>query len=559
MTKTFRTIFCLIVLLSTAVGNIACSTTSTKSDETPLMMLRFRGTTTDSDEAWDKTFRIIKDNPGCCDEVWFSTGLGFPSFDLHRQQAERIARGTRELQTIGVSASLQVQMTIGHGDGLAVGEEERYVGKTWTGWTGSTGVEDKYCSCPRQPAFLDYMREMAHIYAETHPRSVWIDDDLRYNNHDPASKGSRLGCWCDTCIAHFNAATQGEWTAASLAAAIGTDTALATAWRQFSIGSLCDIARVIAEEFAAVSPDTRMGLQGVNGDGAIEVITAILSTLHEVSGNPVCYRPGGGAYYDNVNADDQIVKSMGTARFRKSMGDPEWIDSWCPEVESWPRVYGSRTAQGALVEGFTALAYGMDAVSLFVMAAEKESDTVYSQTMLRPLAKGAPMLKAYAKANEGTLPVGYSTDVTGKGLYTFACTAIPVLPGCGKELGRLTAADISRPHFTTEVSTKVQELREEIHARQAAPVVCCSPFIGLLVPRVDAEGNLRTIALQNVRIDAQGPIRLRIDNLPEKVKHVQWYEMKKKPVRLSVERTDGKAFITLPELEAWNAGFVHIK
>jgi len=534
----------------------SCSNKAWYSESQPgctLMMLRFRGATTYSDEAWDNTFRIIKENPGCCDEVWFSTGLGFPSMEAHSERASIINRGTQELKSIGVSSSLQVQMTIGHGDYLAKGEEHLYSGLTWRRWTGSTGVVDRYCSCPRDHEFLNYMREMAHIYAETHPRAVWIDDDLRYDNHLPATDGSHIGCWCDGCISDFNAVSGGCWTATTLATALEKNDALATEWENFCISSLNDIARTIGEEFKKVSPETRLGYQNCMREKDV----AILQTLHEVSGQPVCLRPGGGDYYDNVNADGLIVKSMRCATYRRRIGNPDWIPEWCPEIEAWPRVYGSRTPQGVLVEGFTALAYGMNAVSMFVIATEKESPEVYSQTMLRPLAAGSPMLRAYAKANEGTEPVGYSADASNR-LYRFACSGIPVLPGCGKDLGPLTDGDLGRPNFVGEVSDTIQDLREEMDARSASPVVCCSPYIGLIIPRINGDGTLRTIALQNVRIDAQGPVKLHLKNLPEGVRSVKWFEMKKKPVKLAVTSEDGEKYVTIPEIGAWNCGFIDI-
>lgn len=554
-----KTILLGAAFLSAAVLFCSCSNggSDVKSDpDCTLMMLRFRGTTTYTDEAWDNTFRIIKENPGCCDEVWFSTGLGFPSMDVHRHRASIINRGTQELKSIGVGSSLQVQMTIGHGDPLAKGEEELYSGLTWRRWTGSTGVVDKFCSCPRDPEFLKYMREMAHIYAETHPRALWIDDDLRYDNHNPATIGSHIGCWCDGCIADFNAASNGKWTSKTLAKALdkGKDEELANAWKRFCISTINDIATVIGEEFKKVSPETRLGLQNCMRLDDI----AIMKTLHEVSGQPVCLRPGGGYYYDNVNADNQIVKSMKCAAYRKAVGNPDWIVEWCPEIEAWPRVYGSRTPQGVLVEGFTSLAYGMNAVSMFVLAAEKESPEVYSQTMLRPLAIGSTMLRAYARANEGTEPVGYSAKVSDR-LYHFGCTGIPVLPGCGKDLGPLTEEEIDRPNFVAEVSDRVQDLREELNARSVSPVVCCSPYIGLIVPRITENGTLRTIAMQNVRIDAQGPVKLRLQNLPEGIKQVEWFEMKKKPVKLPVISEGGNKYVTIPEIAAWNCGFIDIK
>ena len=92
--------------------------------------------------------------------------------------------------------------------------------------------------------------------------------------------------------------------------------------------------------------------------------------------------------------------------------------------------------------------------------------------------------------------------------------------------------------------------------RAKSPVVCCSPFVGLVVPRIDALGRLRTLGLLNVRIDSQGPVRLRFSRLPKSVRDVVWYEMKGEPVHLGVEREAGEAYVTIPKLGAWNAGFL---
>ena len=116
-----------------------------------LMMLRLRPTNTDTDEAWSETYKIIKENPGCCDEVWFSTGMGFLPREWHEDKAARIGRAMVQLKEIGIGSSLQFQMTIGHGDKFGVGNEHLYAEKTWRGWTGSQGVEAKYSSCPRSP------------------------------------------------------------------------------------------------------------------------------------------------------------------------------------------------------------------------------------------------------------------------------------------------------------------------------------------------------------------------------------------------------------------------
>ena len=229
------------------------STFKIANTSSPLLQLRLRAPSTASDENWRRTFQMIAENPGCCDEVWFSTGIGIPPFEWHAENAARIARGAEELRAIGIASGLQIQATIGHADDLAA--TERTDGKTWRGWTGRDGTECLFCNCPRQPAFLDFVRGMTEIYASFHPSSVWIDDDLRIVGHSPAAPWSKanegwVGCWCDTCIAAFNAETGGSWTRETLDKAMTMESELFRQWKAFSERSVIAIAQTIGGVFA---------------------------------------------------------------------------------------------------------------------------------------------------------------------------------------------------------------------------------------------------------------------------------------------------------------------
>ena len=519
----------------------------------PVMSLRLRGPHTATEAQWAATFKAIAANPGCCDEVWFSTGIGVPPLDWHRAQAARVAKAADDLRKIGVVPSLQFQATLGHGDALSSSED--CSAKAWTGWTGSTGVEDRFCNCPRQPGFLAYVREMARLYAAFRPGSVWIDDDLRIGNHRPATEGSRVGCWCATCLAAFNAETGGAWTRETLDRAC-RDAATLKRWKAFSVRSIAGVARAIAEEFHRLSPGTTLALQCCHDESSVDSVLAVARALHEATGGKVGVRPGGGAYYE-TDPNVQPIKSFTSAWFRQRLGDPAHVGVWCPEVESWPRAYGSRSAQSALVESFVALAYGMTATSLLLMDTRYETDDLYSRFLLKPLADAAPTLVGYVRANEGTLPVGFTAEgMKPARLYRLALSGIPVLPGVGRNLGALTADDRALDVFTVGSRT-VQGKRDELDARcGGAAAVVESPFVGLMLPRVAADGALRTVALVNTRIEAQGPVVLRLRGVPKSVTALTWRELRKPPVELKVTWAGEVARVTIPEIAAWNGGYL---
>lgn len=244
---------------------------------------------------------------------------------------------------------------------------------------------------------------------------------------------------------------------------------------------------------------------------------------------------------------------MQSARHMVSMNNAN-ILSWCPEIESWPRVYGSRTARSIQAEGFAALAYGADAISYFVVAGEKEDASVYSYSLLKPLSESSDVIYRYKKANEGTQPVGYKVNVNTTALYEFGCSALPVLPGKGKSLGELSSQDIVFD-YKSETSKEIQARRQAIDDKSHTPVLCMSPYIGLVIPRICDAGNVRTVAIINTRIDSQYKIKLRIDG---QVKNAVWYEMRNNPIKLSVIRDGGYSYVEVPEIDPWNCGFIDL-
>ena len=523
--------------------------------DVPRMSLRLRLPNTKTSGQWQKTRAALAAHPGCCDEVWFSTGIGLPPLETHRAHVEVLKTAAADLRALGILPSLQFQATLGHSDGISALED--CSAKTWGGWTGSKGVEDKLCSCPRQGAFLAYVREMAKIYAAFKPCSVWIDDDLRIDNHVPATDGSLNGCWCATCLAAFGAQEGKAWERTALAEAVAKDAALAARWKSFSVEAIAAVARVIAEEFHRLSPETTMAFQHCFNDQDVDSVRAIATVLAQTSGHPVGLRPGGGYYYD-LNPSEQIVKSIRAAQFRERVADLPNVGVWCPEVESCPRAYGSRSAQSILVESFIAMAYGFNSTSLLVTDTRTETEAFVAETILKPLAAARPVLAGFAQANEGTVPAGFTAaGLSAWQIYRYAISGVPVLPGVGRDLGALTKDDLALDVCQVGSAT-VQQARDALDARaKGAPATLESPFVGLLVPHVTPSGALRTVALLNTRIDAQGPVTLRLRGVPANAT-LTWRALRRDPLPLAVTRTGDVARVTIPEIGAWNGGFIDI-
>jgi hypothetical protein len=283
--------------------------------------------------------------------------------------------------------------------------------------------------------------------------------------------------------------------------------------------------------------------------------------MHEATGLPVGSRPGGGQLYD-YNPNEQMCKAFAAARQRRNLGNPEWIDEWCPEVETCPRAFASRTAQGILNEAFVNLAMGMNCISFLIMDTRAETDEWYGENLLAPLAAEKPLFEAYRRHNAGTLPAGFA-DATKAGalkFYRFALAGVPVLPGPGKAYGEVKDADVL---FEIEnmSSSKLMDLRRRFDKRAGGktPVVVETPTVGLVIPRVAADGTLRSVALLNARIDVQKPARLRLRGVPHGTTSAVWHALRGKSVSLSLERDGADAMATIPALSAWNCGWLEIK
>ena len=98
------------------VAAFAAVAASAVAEEPPLMMMRLRGPHTANDAQWAKTFKALRGSRGACDEVWFSTGIGFPKMEWHEEHVKRLARYAAQLRGVGIVPSLQFQATLGHSD-----------------------------------------------------------------------------------------------------------------------------------------------------------------------------------------------------------------------------------------------------------------------------------------------------------------------------------------------------------------------------------------------------------------------------------------------------------
>lgn len=549
----------LAIALSSSLGALAAKP---RQDDYPVVMMRFSPGQTRSLAEWKQTAKALSENPGCCDGIWFSTSEIFPSLDWHRGHIACLRVAAEDVRKLGIDVSLQVESTIGHGDAFLSAEDKKSFDKSWTGWTGPDGTECGYCNCPRQPGFLKRIAEMSEIYAEIRPSVVWIDDDLRLTNHSPVTGKDAPGCWCAKCVADFAAEEGRGWTRETLFAAYRQDEKLRERWHDFSSRSLAEVACTIARSFRKVSPTTRMGFQTGVDRARMNVI--VVRALARETGEKVGIRMGGGYYWD-TSPLDAVAKSTKMVEHRRVLAIEDAVDNWCTEVESFPRVYGSRSVRSIALESFSSIAWGFDTTSLFVMDRRSETDEFYSRYLLGPLVSVTRFLNGYCVANRGTEPAGF----TCPGLRfddMRKLMGLPILPGFGRSWGEISAEEERFPsgfsmwgNIRTDLmpiygmtpSATLQVVRDQLSSK--APLELLSPFVGLLLPRVASNGEIRTVGLIGTRLDPQLDIVLRVDTVAETA---VWRELGAEPRQLKLIDVDGHRQVTVPSLGAWNMGYI---
>lgn len=637
----------------------------------PLLMLRFR-IGQESGDIWKRTLKQLELHRGAFDEVWFSTGLGVAPIETHRRLAAAMAENAEQLRKIGIIPSLQFQSTLGHGDSIA--EPRDNSGKTWSGYVGKNGEQCRFVNCPRQPGFLRYMEEMALLYGAWKPASVWIDDDLRLSNHQPAFEHG--GCYCDTCLAAFSAEEGKAYTREELVAACGNDPALQARWNDFGRRSLRGVAEAIVRGLKAVSPGTRLGLQHNSDLDRIGIFHA----FRELTGLRCGSRPGGGAYSDH-DPYSIMEKCMLMSSMKTEQCGYDVLSQVCAEIEDCPRVFTSKTPQGLRVESLYALATGMDSVSYFIMDPHFESPEWYGENLFAPIAADADSYREYARFNEGTEPggVGFLKPVYHPGALLFPLIGVPIAlysrnavcrmitreaaellseddltralaenivldgpaveavnkrglgrfiaginvePADGAAMEQLTGDPLNDgievrvhcpfasgycrilvPENTPGVRTLGRYVTLGGEDRGVASVVLerpdgtraavlgCAGFMSRhlssshirflyrvmdhlsrgrlpalpdtpvqcsVVPRLMPDGVLRSVAVLNTVISPQRPFAMRLRGVPENIRYADWIVPSEPPVRLELRREGADCIAVIPEIAAWNIGWLKI-
>ncbi len=540
--------------------------------EVPFCALRFGYRFTQPDK-WPEMRAALEKNRQAFDEVWFSTGVSFPPLAWHEEHARQCAKAADDLRKLGIIPSIELQTIIGHTDDIVASGD--CSGQDWGTMVSAEGLSAKHVSCPRDPKLIAYFVRVAEMHAVWKPGSVWVDDDLSYRNRAPVRKsGNRLaGCFCDACIAGFSRVEGKTWERAALAQAIRSDAAMRKRWDDYSCAGMGELTRAIAAAVHRISPQTVMGYQYGS-----QLQPAIPRGLYDGSGLPVRLRPGALAYWD-TDPYDQLDKAYLLQTKLLGVHGEKWIEACCPEIESCPRTFACRTAQGIILEAFENLALGMDFLSMFVADARTdETADFYVDELFPRLAEGHAFLQGYHAANGGTHPCGFSVP-NGRPAKLVACRGVPIAGATGRSLGPLPdiasinvrmggsgEVNVHSPSYQTRVMQIVSSTgltnfyaRCDRAAGGEMPIVFESAVRAFAMPRVHDDWSLATVAIVNASIDRQEPVTVRLRGVPADAKAAVWHQPEADDVEIALVRDGADARVRLPRIGAWECGYLSFK
>ena len=310
-------------------------------------------------------------------DVWYSTAYGFPTLDTHKEIAEKISINAKRLRENGIGVSMQLSNSIGHGqyiashDCSALQNELSSVRKM----VGHDGTVADYCFCFYDEVFRDYIDREVRLYiSAVKPEEFFIDDDLRARNHAPVD----FGCFCDDCIARFNALHSYNYSREQLVSEfLHGDISVRKNFIEFIRCGIAELTKVICTAVRECSPDTRVGLQnGPNGPYTGYGHDYIFNAIYETTGHKPMYRAGAGSYDDhNPNS---LAEKVYCLAYQNSQ-TPPYVDCYCPEIENLPDTSMGKTMYGTALEATMNLANGSDYLSFAMLGNHPEPDSFYDR------------------------------------------------------------------------------------------------------------------------------------------------------------------------------------
>ena len=267
---------------------------------------------------------------------------------------DRIAR----VKDAGFSCGINVLSTIGH-------HPERLDEALRGNWRHMTDIDGETCAgsfCPADERYREeYVKPLYELYCAAGPDFIWVDDDVRYG-HLPIG----YGCFCDGCVARFNARCVASCTRETLKQALTApeNTPLRRLWLREQSDKLAALLVFIGRTVRAVDETITLGF--MTGERYFEGYDFALwaDALSEHGKYPIMWRPGGGAYGDRpFDGISEKARQIG----RQCARLPEYVTVVQSEIENFPYRLLQKSPRSNALETLLYTAAGCTGAALNVL------------------------------------------------------------------------------------------------------------------------------------------------------------------------------------------------
>ncbi len=280
----------------------------------------------------DELLSLLRDCPGLFAELaFFTSNVHSPMpLDRLREVADKLAPVLTRFRAEGWRVGINHLTTIGH-------HEENLEDAVDPALRRQVGFDGQVCRgalCPADPEVLEYVRDSYRVLTAAGPDFLWIDDDVRLNQHMPSEKF----CVCDGCLRDLSGRLGETLSRESFLAVFHSDDdeKRQTIRDVFFRRNREVIGNLLAEIELAVhetNPAVELGFMSTQDFWAGFGFADWAAALRGKTKLPVRWRPGEGFYSDRVPQDMlDKVNSVG----RQVAPLPPYVSSIQTEVENFP-------------------------------------------------------------------------------------------------------------------------------------------------------------------------------------------------------------------------------
>jgi hypothetical protein len=358
----------------------------TKCIEKAHMMLRVPYKRWMDDKRFNELMEMLGNNKPAVDELSLFLSNVHPPLALDEVERrslvlkERISRVNKE----GFSCGVNILATVGH-------HEENAPGLLDGPYARATDINGNICKgsfCPNDPAFLDqYVKELYLLIARIHPDHIWIDDDVRFNQHMPAG----TTCFCDNCLKIFSKETGARYTRETLTSAfnegdIADKLKLRKMWIKHNRDTIDRLFGLIEETVHGVDGSIILGF--MTGERFCEGydFDTWAETLSGPVGKEILWRPGGG-FYEDQDLSGMMVKSHEIGRQVSLL--PASITGIYSEIENFFYQKLKKSAKTTTVEIASHIAAGCTGAAVNVLSDDYDLKRDHGELIAR-IAENRP-------------------------------------------------------------------------------------------------------------------------------------------------------------------------